>query len=252
MGNRAVIIEKGKLKGVYLHWNGGRDSIKPILFYCANFMKEDDALDTFEFVCKCIGFEPKAFENYNVTDCNNGDNGVYIIDDKYEIIGRMYAPIKEQNEYDFVEFLLGIDKEMPKHYRKGKDFILKYLSLIRSDELDIDFDINMQTLNKGSVIYYRNEFWTIIGKNNEKEQWCNGINIQNMPFFNYTENYGKNDDFYVPDENIEKISHNPNSYVHYKYVAGIDGKAIKIIDDDNFGRVNIELYNALCEKYKES
>ena len=112
-------------------------------------------------------------------------------DDKYEIIGRMYAPIKEQNQHDFVEFLLGIDEEMPKHYRKGKDFILKYLSLIRSDELDMDFDINMQTLNKGNVIYYRNEFWTIIGKNDKKEQWCNGMNIQNMPFFNYTENYSK-------------------------------------------------------------
>ena len=253
MGNRAVIIEKGKLKGVYQHWNGGRDSIEAMLYYCKNFMpKEESSLDNFIFVSKCIGFQPDIADNYTELDCDNGDNGVYIISKNYEIVGRMYAPIKEQNHYDLIEFVLGIDEEMPRYFRKGKDYILKHFALCGKNDLEIDndYDANMSTLQEGSIIYYRNEFWTIIGKNNEKEQWCNGMNIQNMPFFNYTENYGKNDDFYVPDENIEKISHNPNSYVHYKYVAGIDGKAIKIIDDDNFGRVNIELYNKLKEKYK--
>ena len=34
MGNRAVIFEQGKTKGVYQHWNGGRDSVEAFLQYC--------------------------------------------------------------------------------------------------------------------------------------------------------------------------------------------------------------------------
>ena len=41
MGNRAVITTAGSLdvkassrKGLYLHWNGGRDSVEAFLAYC--------------------------------------------------------------------------------------------------------------------------------------------------------------------------------------------------------------------------
>ena len=38
MGNRAVICTKEAFEnngvGVYLHWNGGRDSVEPFLKYC--------------------------------------------------------------------------------------------------------------------------------------------------------------------------------------------------------------------------
>jgi hypothetical protein len=34
MGNRAVITTEQKRIGVYLHWNGGLDSVEGFLTYC--------------------------------------------------------------------------------------------------------------------------------------------------------------------------------------------------------------------------
>ena len=34
MGNRAVITTENKKIGIYLHWNGGRDSVEAFLKYC--------------------------------------------------------------------------------------------------------------------------------------------------------------------------------------------------------------------------
>lgn len=34
MGNRAVITDAEKKIGLYLHCNGGRDTIEPLLAYC--------------------------------------------------------------------------------------------------------------------------------------------------------------------------------------------------------------------------
>ena len=34
MGNRAVITTKERDLALYLHWNGGRDTVEPLLKYC--------------------------------------------------------------------------------------------------------------------------------------------------------------------------------------------------------------------------
>ena len=34
MGNRAVITTPDKELALYLHWNGGRDTVEPLLRYC--------------------------------------------------------------------------------------------------------------------------------------------------------------------------------------------------------------------------
>jgi hypothetical protein len=34
MGNRAIITNKDKKICIYLHWNGGRDSIEAFLTFC--------------------------------------------------------------------------------------------------------------------------------------------------------------------------------------------------------------------------
>ena len=34
MGNRAVITTPERKIGLYLHWNGGRDTVEPLLRYC--------------------------------------------------------------------------------------------------------------------------------------------------------------------------------------------------------------------------
>lgn len=34
MGNRAIITTPERELGLYLHWNGGRDTVDPLLKYC--------------------------------------------------------------------------------------------------------------------------------------------------------------------------------------------------------------------------
>lgn len=253
MGNRAVITEIGKLEGVYLHWNGGRDSVNAILYYCKHFLVKPQAisneLNDFEFVSRCIGLDPYKGEDYSKLDCDNGDNGVYIIKD-YEIVGRMYQPITEQTEYDLIEFCLGIDKEMPKSFQKGKDYILKHFALIDKDSLETDYDLMMSCLKVGQTIFYRGKFWTIKGKNNfDEEKYCNGHEISKAVYFNYTENYEEGDKWKIKDEEVERYNKNPNSYIGYKFRDW--GTRDKVIDDENFSIVDAEIYNSLVKKYKD-
>lgn len=101
MGNRAVITTKSKEIGIYLHWNGGRTSIQAFLNVC-NAVKartpDDDeqyALATLVGVIRlffgfkdglCIGIGP-----LHKLDCDNHDNGVYIIGGNWEIEERYGA-----------------------------------------------------------------------------------------------------------------------------------------------------------------
>lgn len=142
MGNRAVITTqqgwtcKENNLGLYLHWNGGRDSVEAFLTYC-----------------KLHGYRPPESDNYgwaslatvisnffgndglsigldivNRLDCKNGDNGVYVIKN-WEIVGRHHQPRGEQHTYDLREFLLAIDKAMPENARIGEEKIDAYLAL---------------------------------------------------------------------------------------------------------------------------
>lgn len=135
MGNRAVITTKEGKIGIYLHWNGGRDSVEAFLKYCEmqKFAKPEEDL-TYSFarltqvICNffggtgCCGIGP-----LNMLDCDNYDNGVYIIEN-WKIIGRDFFQGKKQNDYDIIEMLNVIDKAQPESYRLGLDKIKEYLS----------------------------------------------------------------------------------------------------------------------------
>lgn len=98
--------------GVYLHWNGGMDSVKA---FCET--------------CKRLGFRSGANDNYGIARfaqvaCNffgndglscgvdlmsrlytrNGDNGVYVVDGEWNIIGREFYDCAEQNAHDSSDF----------------------------------------------------------------------------------------------------------------------------------------------------
>ena len=133
MGNRAVIKFKDCEVGIYLHWNGGRDSVEAFLDYC--IMKEfRDGEYGVARMAQIIG-------NYfggnlsigacgtlcALSDLNPGDNGVYIIDD-WKIVGRYPRNITEQNEYDRREMLLDIDAAQPVKEQLGKEVIDDYLA----------------------------------------------------------------------------------------------------------------------------
>ena len=57
MGNRAIITTKDKKIGVYLHWNGGLDSVNAFLKYCElkGYRSPDSSNYGFARLCQVIG-----------------------------------------------------------------------------------------------------------------------------------------------------------------------------------------------------
>lgn len=137
MGNRAVITTSKALDvqsssdiGVYLHWNGGRDSVEAFLRYCE--LKEYRAPDNDNYgwarLCQVIGNFFGGTTSIGIDkccnlDCNNCDNGVYIISG-WEIVDRQYGPSFEQDNHDLLEMLLEIDKSQPKSEQLGEEFLM--------------------------------------------------------------------------------------------------------------------------------
>lgn len=147
MGNRAVITteqgwtSKENNLGIYLHWNGGRDSVEAFLTYC-----------------KMKGYRPPESDNYGWAslatvltnffdadgtgvgidivsrlDCDNWDNGVYIIKN-WNIVDRKCSNGREQTGHELKDMLTYIDSRMPKATRLGEDKISKMLEEMEAKE----------------------------------------------------------------------------------------------------------------------
>lgn len=128
MGNRAVITTNKELNdtGIYLHWNGGRDSVEAFLAYCdlKHYRKpEQDSYGYAMLINVITNFFGDGLScdvgNCQHLDCDNGDNGVYIIKD-WRIVGRLYSygeeyEYGEQFEDDFMIMLNEIDSKQPEH-----------------------------------------------------------------------------------------------------------------------------------------
>ena len=127
MGNRAVVTTEDNFNnnglGMYLHWNGGRDSIEPLLLYAK--LRDIETPNSSYFWARFAQIVGNALggtmslgvDTVNHLDCDNFDNGVYIIDNNFEIVDRKYFKGQEQNEYDIVEMLEEIDKSQPEGSR---------------------------------------------------------------------------------------------------------------------------------------
>ena len=110
MGNRAVITTKEHEIGNYLHWNGGKDTVAPLLRYCELQGYRPPSGDCYGWarICQvmgnffgsglCLGID--RFKQLG----NQGDNGAYVIDGR-EIVGheKLYDGFAEQDQYDFDE-----------------------------------------------------------------------------------------------------------------------------------------------------
>lgn len=125
MGNRAVITTNKNLEeiGIYLHWNGGRDSIEAFLAYCKLKGYRSPERDSYGWTCLAgvifntfvTGMSSGIGVAKNL-DCENWDNGVYIVKD-WLIVDRMFFEGEEQLDYDLKEFILEIDNRMPESMR---------------------------------------------------------------------------------------------------------------------------------------
>ena len=127
MGNRAVITTKGNKWGVYLHWNGGRDSVEGFLRYCKDKGYRCPSKDCYgwarllQVIGNFFGGDLSlGFDLKKRLDCNNGDNGVYVIEN-WEIVGREFMRNGEQDEYPLEEVLKAIDEKQPEGEQIYKD-----------------------------------------------------------------------------------------------------------------------------------
>ena len=145
MGNRAVItasksehVEETYDIGVYLHWNGGRDSVEAFLKYCELQGFRPPSADCYGYAMLCqviANFFSDGSGGLSVgvdsccrLDCDNFDNGVYIIQG-WKIVGRKFFSGFEQNEYDLFDFLLEIDKRQPEEMQLGEERIRAALGM---------------------------------------------------------------------------------------------------------------------------
>lgn len=141
MGNRAVITTVDRKIGVYVHWNGGRDTIQPLLKYCELKGFRPPSSDPYGWARLCqvlgnffggtlsVGIGPYSTDR----KMDPGDNGIYVIDgwriverlttdyDKdFNAVGMIsYPESREQSEYGFDEMLKVFDECMPEKERLG-------------------------------------------------------------------------------------------------------------------------------------
>ena len=106
--------------GVYLHWNGGRSSIEGFCEACRRLKFRSPASDSYG-VARFVQVVSNFFGNDGLSigvdvlrrcDCDNSDNGVYVVDDNWNIVGREFAH-GEQNDYDVNEFANDVLEHMP-------------------------------------------------------------------------------------------------------------------------------------------
>lgn len=127
MGNRAVITTERRDLGVYLHWNGGRDSVEAFLKYCElrGFRPPDTDEYGWARLCQVIanfmgasglsvGIGPYTTDRR----MDPGDNGIYVIRG-WEIVGRVPDGVGEQMDYPLDEMLKEIDSAQPKDQQLG-------------------------------------------------------------------------------------------------------------------------------------
>lgn len=123
MGNRAVITTKENFRnngiGIYVHWNGGRDSVEAFLKYCElkGYGSPEKDRCGFARLTQVIanffgGIDTVIVDTLYRLDRDNGDNGVYIIED-WKIVDRFFMRNDEQDSYELDEMLLLIDSKMP-------------------------------------------------------------------------------------------------------------------------------------------
>ena len=144
MGNRAVIRTEQNDIGIYLHWQGGRDSVRPFLAYCKmkGYRAPEEDNYGWAYLCQviCNFFNGSGLsvgiDKVECLDCNNYDNGVYIIEN-WEIIGREFFKGEEQDEYDFRDMMHVINSRQPIACQESEEdinnFVDQYLGIVKAE-----------------------------------------------------------------------------------------------------------------------
>lgn len=134
MGNRAVITDVEKKIGVYLHWNGGRDTIEPLLAYCNLKGYRDPIDDPYYSLARFTqvaanflgGTTSIGIGLFSELDTDNYDNGTYVIGEDWKIVDRLFHKGSEQNYYKFLPMLRAINNGQPVNEQLDNIELVKY------------------------------------------------------------------------------------------------------------------------------
>lgn len=144
MGDRAVIANKDKNIGVYLHWDGYREFVESILAYCdVKGYRSPDA--DYEYgwarLCQVVGNTIGGTLSlgvgvYSRMDTDNWDNGTYIIKD-WDIVERLYQHYEDAKMQDSMfENLKVINSRQPEKERLSDEELEKYANEWEEKHLD--------------------------------------------------------------------------------------------------------------------
>lgn len=201
MGNRAIIKPENGTQGVYLHWNGGRDSVEPFLEYCK--LKEYRGLgqDTSYGLARLTQVISNFFggsTSIGVVDKLSNteesasylDNGIYLVDG-WDIVGRIPEGIYEQKEYDRLEMLIAIDEAQPEKEQLGS-----YIGAV---------EIPTKELKVGDIVYHidftgKVEAFPIVGIS--EDEIVNGSNVLGVPYINKYSGAENNPNNYIREETV--------------------------------------------------
>jgi len=131
MGNRAVIAfvnDKGEQDknsvGIYLHWNGGRDSVEGFLQTAKDYGLRSGSYGVArltQIIANGLGGTLSlGVDMLKNLDCDNFDNGVYWVDQNFDIVDREYISspnFKKQQQYPLADFVKGLKEDNDQFFK---------------------------------------------------------------------------------------------------------------------------------------
>lgn len=203
MGNRAVITTRENYEndgvGVYIHWNGGRDSVEPFLKYCEEkgYRAPDEDCYGYARLVQVIanffgGSTSIGVDRVSRLDCE-GDNGVYIIEG-WKIVDRVNYDGAEQTGHDFNEMMQAIDEAQPVKEQLGGYLTAKI--------------VNRKDIRVGDRVYIRDwkgDVSEVEVKGRGTNRIVNGTNVKGMPFAHIVSTSRDNLNNYIRSEQIRKV-----------------------------------------------
>ena len=144
MGDRAVISNKSKKMGVYLHWYGYREFVESVLAYRdVKKYRSPDVDDEYGWARLCqvagntIGGNLSVGVGiFNRMDTDNWDNGTYVIKD-WDIVDRLFTHSKDEKMKDTMfENLKYINNKQPKDEQLKEEELEAFAKLWEIRHLD--------------------------------------------------------------------------------------------------------------------
>jgi hypothetical protein len=122
MGNRAVIQMQGQDVGLYLHWNGGLDTVQPLLDVAKEYGLRGDnygiarlAQIAGNYLGGTLGIGVSTIDRIHR---DNFDNGTYVIDSQFNIVERLFTRGPEQQNHDYDEMKQDIKNANDKFFKE--------------------------------------------------------------------------------------------------------------------------------------